>query len=189
MIKLFLIKNIIFTDMKNIFFLLLTLLLLSSCDFRKPNIETVEKTKMEIIDPERHYYPILRGDELTAAYKIYNRGDEPLIIYDVQASCGCIDIHFPPSSIGKDDFAFIVVDYDSSKNIGYVEFFITVVSNTEKNIFTTIKFDTTVVPSPHYTKDYEEIYLKRREEEMLGGEVDGDLSQQGYYIDDVKTVR
>ncbi|MDD7913020.1 DUF1573 domain-containing protein [Polaribacter ponticola] len=175
--------------MKNIFWLLLIVLLSSSCEFRKPDIENVEKTKMEIVDPERSYYPIIRGSELTASYKFYNRGNEPLIIYDVQASCGCIEVEFPSSSIGKDDFGFINIDYDSAKNIGYVEFYITIVANTEKDVFSTIKFDLTVVTSPHYTQDYEEIYLDRRKKK-LAGEVDGDLTEQGYMTpDETKTVR
>ena len=174
--------------MKNIYWLLFIALISFSCNFRKPSIENVARTKMEIEDPERHYYPILRGSELTSLYKFYNRGNNPLIIYDVQASCGCIDIDFPSSSIAKDDFGFIKVDYDSAKNIGYVEFYVTIVSNTEKDIFTTLKFDLTVVTSPHYTKDYEEIYLERRKAK-LAGEVDGDLTQQGYYTDDTRTVR
>ncbi|MBG7613225.1 DUF1573 domain-containing protein [Polaribacter sp. BAL334] len=143
---------------------------------------------MEIEDPERHYYPILRGSELNVAYKFYNRGVEPLIIYEVQASCGCIEVDFPTGSIGQDDFGFITLDYDSAKNIGYVEFYITIIANTEKDIFTTIKFDLNVVTSPHYTQDYEEIYMERRKEK-LAGEVDGDLTQQGYYVDFTKTVR
>lgn len=174
--------------MKKNFLLILFLVVTYSCNFRKPSIENVSRTKMEIIDPERHYYPILRGSELTAAYKIFNRGAEPLIIYDVQASCGCIEIDYPKNSIGKDDFGFIVLDYDSAKNIGYVEFYVTIVANTEKDVFTTIKFDLNVVTSPHYTQDYEEIYLERRKEK-LAGEVDGDLTQQGYYVDETRTVR
>lgn len=174
--------------MKKIFLILLLALITSSCEFRRPDLETVRRTKMEIENPERHYYPILRGSQLTAQYKFYNRGNEPLIIYDVQASCGCIELDYPSTSIGKDDFGFIVLDYDSAKNIGYVEFYVTIVANTEKDIFTTLKFDLNVVTSPHYTQDYEEIYLERRKEK-LAGEVDGDLTQQGYYIDDERTVR
>lgn len=169
--------------MKYIYWILLMALLSFSCDIRKPSIDKVDKTKMEIIQPERHYYPILRGSELTATYKFYNRGNEPLIIYDIQASCGCVNVDFPSSSIGKDDFGFITLDYDSSKNIGYVEFYFTIIANTEKNIFTTIKFDLNVVTSAHYTKDYEEIYLERSKQK-LAGTVDGDLTQYGFYTDD-----
>ena len=174
--------------MKNIVILILLAFTISSCEFRKPDLDKVRKTKMEIENPERHYYPILRGSELTASYKFYNRGNEPLIIYEVQASCGCIEIDYPSGSIGKDDFGFITLDYDSAKNIGYVEFYITIRANTEKDVFTTIKFDLNVVTSAHYTKDYEEIFLKRRQE-RLAGQVDGDLTQQGYYTDDERTVR
>ena len=174
--------------MKKLVLLFILTITISACDFRKPDIANVRKTKMEIEDPERHYYPILRGSELSTEYKFYNRGNEPLIIYDVQASCGCIEIDYPSTSIGKDDFGFITLDYDSAKNIGYVEFYITIVANTEKDIFTTIKFDLNVVTSPHYTQDYEEIYLQRRKEK-LAGEVDGDLTQQGYYVDEERTIR
>lgn len=174
--------------MKKYLTLLIFIVLLSACELRKPNIENVERTKIEFKDPERHYYPILRGSELTAAYQFWNRGDAPLIIYDVQASCGCLKIDYPKGSIGKDDFGYITVDFDSAKNIGYVEFYITIVANTENDIFTTIKFDTNVVTSAHYTQDYEEIYLERRKNK-LGGEVDGDLTQQGYYIDFDRTIR
>jgi hypothetical protein len=174
--------------MKYIYWILLIALISISCDIRKPSIEKVDKTKMEIIQPVRHYYPILRGSELTATYKFYNRGNEPLIIYDVQASCGCIEVNFPSSSIGKDDFGFITLDYDSAKNIGYVEFYFTIVANTEKNIFTTIKFDLNVVTSADYTKDYEEIYLERRKQK-LEDVVDGDLTQYGFYTDDEDTER
>ncbi|APZ48132.1 hypothetical protein BW723_11140 [Polaribacter reichenbachii] len=174
--------------MKKLVLLFILTITISACDFRKPDIANVRKTKMEIENPDRHYYPILRGSELSAEYKFYNRGNEPLIIYDVQASCGCIEIDFPSTSIGKDDFGFITLDYDSAKNIGYVEFYITIVANTEKDIFTTIKFDLNVVTSPHYTQDYEEIYLQRRKEK-LAGEVDGDLTQQGYYVDEERTIR
>lgn len=174
--------------MKNIFLFISLILILSSCEFRKPSLDKVKRTKMEVEDPERHYYPILRDSELNIAYKFYNRGAEPLIIYEVQASCGCIKIDYPKGSIGQDDFGFITLSYDSAKNIGYVEFFITIVANTEKDVFTTVKFDLNVVTSPHYTKDYEEIYLQRRKEK-LAGEVDGDLTEQGYYTDFTKTVR
>ena len=174
--------------MKNIFLFISLIIILSSCEFRKPSIENVKRTKMKIEDPERHYYPILRGSELNIAYKFYNRGVEPLIIYEVQASCGCIQVDYPTGSVGQDDFGFITLDYDSAKNIGYVEFYITIIANTEKDIFTTIKFDLNVVTSPHYTQDYEEIYMERRKQK-LAGEVDGDLTQQGYYVDFDKTIR
>jgi hypothetical protein len=174
--------------MKNILILLFFAAILFSCNLRKPNLDSVKRTDMEIVDTVRHYYPILRGSELNVSYKIYNRGQDPLIIYDVQASCGCIDISYPKTSIGKEDFGFINLNYDSAKNIGFVEFFITIVANTKKDIFTTIKFDINVVTSPHYTQDYEEIYIERRKAKMAES-VDGDLTKQGYYVDDTETVR
>ena len=96
--------------MKKVLLLIVFLIFLSSCELRKPNIDNVERTKIEFLDPDRHYYPILRGSELTASYKFWNRGNSPLIIYELQASCGCLDIDYPRGSIGKDDFGFITID-------------------------------------------------------------------------------
>lgn len=103
--------------MKKVLLLIVFLIFLNSCELRKPNIDNVERTKIEFLDPDRYYYPILRGSELTASYKFWNRGNSPLIIYELQASCGCLDIDYPRGSIGKDDFGFITIDYDNAKNI------------------------------------------------------------------------
>ena len=47
-------------------------------------------TTVEVPDSVRHYYPVIAGQELNLVYDLTNTGDQPLIIRDIQPSCGCI---------------------------------------------------------------------------------------------------
>lgn len=50
----------------------------------------VRPTSMTIKDSIRHYYPIKQGQQLELMFTITNTGDAPLIISEIQPSCGCI---------------------------------------------------------------------------------------------------
>lgn len=91
---------------------LCVLLALSACK------QQVEYTTMDIQDPVRHYYPIQQGQELLVAVRLTNSGKVPLIIKDVQPSCGCIvmdgskTLMVPPNR-----FVYVTLRYDSRKNV------------------------------------------------------------------------
>ena len=74
---------------------------LSSC--RKE----VGTTAIFILDSVRHYYPIVMGEEISMIYRVANIGKEPLVITDIQPSCGCtvadgnIEGIIPPGEEGK----------------------------------------------------------------------------------------
>ena len=159
-------------------FLLITLL---SCDgFESKVKEAAPITKMEIEDPIRHYYPVVRGDKLNVTYKFKNTGKHPLVIRDVQASCGCITTNKFERPISPGKFGYIQFEYDSNKNIGYVEHYVLIVANVEDTYTNEIKFATNVVSDPLYIKDYEQIYLEEQNtntEELVEGD-----SKLMYYI-------
>ena len=102
--------------MKRIPVIIALLLALVSCSSR------VSYTTVDIKDPVRHYYPILQGQELLVIVRIDNTGKVPLVIKDVQPSCGCIvqednkEMVVPPGR-----FVFTSLKYDSRKNVGKVE--------------------------------------------------------------------
>ncbi|WP_221412349.1 DUF1573 domain-containing protein [Dysgonomonas sp. 520] len=137
---------------------------------------------MSITDPDRHYYPILRGQALDIQYVIENTGEHPLFITDIHTSCGCVLVDESSLKVlpagGK---GFIKLQYESDKNIGYVKHYVTVYANLESGPSMEVTFDLHVVPNALYTRDYEELYKEKSEEESL---VDGDENNLRYYIDE-----
>ena len=102
--------------MKRVLFLVLTLLTLVGCT-RK-----VQFTTVEIKDPVRHYYPILQGQELSVMIRLQNKGKVPLVIKDIQPSCGCIILESDHEMVVPPERSMMVtLRYDSRKNVGKVE--------------------------------------------------------------------
>ena len=172
--------------MKAYFFKLFFLLLfpsLVSCNFEN------KKTTLEIADPERHYYPVLCGQELDIIYPIENKGKNPLFIKDIHTSCGCIVVDESSFKVlpagGK---GFLRIKYDSNKNIGYVKHYITIYANLEAGDKQEATFDLNVVPNALYTQDYEELYTENKgkliDEKAL---VDGKENNKGYYVDNLSS--
>lgn len=163
-------------------FLFLKLLTISamivSCDFKENLVD------VKIIDPVRHYYPIVQGQELNIIVKLENKSDYPFKITDILTSCGCVVLKkgnfdvIPAQSTG-----FVELTYNSNKNIGLVNHYIYFYGNLNKVDKLETNFDVHVVPDALYTPDYEELY--RKEVEKKGGVksiVDGNENEKGYYV-------
>lgn len=163
-------------------FFAFSLLSLLSCNGDGEN-KFLDLTTMEIEDPVRHYYPILQGLEQNIVIKITNTGDNPLKLFKVLPSCGCTIAEFTTHAIAPGNEGFIELKYNSTKNIGKVGVYTTIIANTKQRSHTTY-FDINVVPDALYTKDYEELY--HIEEEKKGGlqeMVEGETNQRGYLVD------
>lgn len=150
---------------------------LIGCSKGKPKL-----TNIEVIDNNRHYYPIQQGRELELVYTIRNHGETAFRLKDIIVSCGCIvpsrsNINTIPA--GKD--GKLTLTYDSTKNVGYVEHIVTLYGNLEDQEYVDVVFDLNVVPDAHYTKDYEEYYQDKNESTMKEL-VDGP-AHRGYYLD------
>ena len=52
--------------------------------------KNIGMTTVHVPDSVRHYYPVLAGEILNLSFLLENTGDQPLIIRDIQTSCGCI---------------------------------------------------------------------------------------------------
>ncbi len=165
------------SKLNRLFFLLLLSTILFSCF----NIEE-KRTTVSVVDPERHYSPILFGQILEVVYTIENTGEEPLFVKDIHVSGGCelsdktnIKI-LPAGSKG-----FIHVYYDSRKNLGYVKNYITIYANLESGDKKELTFDLNVVPNAHYTKDYEEVH-KEKDRTFIEELVDGSETERKYTV-------
>lgn len=163
---------------------LLACLTLTGCKKR------IGMTTVEVPDSVRHYYPVIAGQELNLVYDLTNTGDQPLIIRDIQPSCGCI-VTMPESRMVLPEKTIrLKFVYQSAKNIGYVQHVIRIYGNIEPKGMAKLVFDVNVVPHADYTRDYEELYKEAVERnELLKGKVDGEVSEQGYYVDIEKDSR
>ena len=100
-----------------LYILLLTVFLffLSGCK------KKVRPTPMVIKDSVRHYYPIKQGQQLDIMFTITNTGDAPLVISDIQPSCGCIILDKSSHIIiPEEGIRQFKATYNSIKNIGEV---------------------------------------------------------------------
>lgn len=141
-------------------------------------------TAMTVNDSIRHYYPIVAGEKLHFSYIVRNIGDSPLLLDDVQPSCGCVMGKINSSIIPPHDTLTLSFTFDSSKNVGYVRHSIRLYGNILPRGMATLVFDINVVPPSDHDPDYEEIYQEKKEAE--GGVedlVDGKPAEKGYYVD------
>ena len=166
--------------MKRVLLLLLSLLALVGCS-RK-----VQYTTVEIKDPVRHYYPILQGQELTVMIRIQNKGKVPLVVKDIQPSCGCIILESDHEMVVPPERSMMVtLKYDSRKNVGKVEHAIRFWGNISPSGMAEMRFDVNVVPDASYHHDYEELFDKTTNAQRIRDLVDGTGSETGlgYYVD------
>lgn len=167
--------------MKKLLPILLFALLAAGCTTR------VQYTSVEIRDAIRHYYPILQGQELLVNIRVNNTGKVPLVVKDIQPSCGCILLENDHEFVVPPDRSMTVtLRYDSRKNVGRVEHSIRFWGNILPDGMAEMRFDVNVVPDANYHHDYEEMYDKSESAKKLkeymrkNGEVSTGF---GYYVD------
>ena len=145
-------------------------------------------TTIVVQDSIRHYYPLVQGTDLTILWRVANTGQAPLVLTDVQPSCGCVvmdkkdELVIPP---GKDVVLRFI--YRSEANTGYVRHTIRLFGNIVPKGMASLIFDLNVVVPALGSPDYEEQHKKRNEFDIQTGVkklVDGDESQRGYWTDE-----
>lgn len=175
------INNCMFFNLKRLLCLLRLLAIfvfVTSCNYKENLVDVT------IIDPVRHYYPIVQGQKLNIVVKLENKSDFPFKISDVLISCGCIILKkgtlevIPAQSSG-----IIELTYDSNKNIGLVNHFIYIYGNLKKVDKLVANFDVHVVPDALYTPDYEELYRKEVDAEGdTKNRIEENENGKGYYL-------
>ena len=118
--------------MKKIFFL--GLLFLCSETIMSQNISAEIKFEKDFID----YGTIEPSSEGTRVFTFINNGNAPLIIKNVQSSCGCTIPKKPEAPIDPGKKGEILVRYDTNR-IGVFSKSIIVTSNANSNPIVTLK--------------------------------------------------
>lgn len=141
-------------------------------------------TTMTIKDSVRHYYPIKQGQQLDIMFTVTNTGNAPLVISEMQPSCGCIILDKKTHIIiPEDGVRQFKATYNSIKNVGEVVHRIRIFGNMLPEGKAELKFDVNVVPDADYTRDYEELFQEFNAKNGIIKEmVDGKESELGYYV-------
>ena len=160
--------------------LALALLLLTAACQKK-----LQPASVEIVDPIRHYYPVLQGETLGVTYEIENTSSTTLFIQEIQTTCGCIvPLDKLPIVILPHKKDNIRLTFNSTKNSGYVTHYIWCYGNFTDSIYRELRFDTNIVPSADYIRDYEQLYHEQMTHSgSMRDFVDGKTSNKGYYTD------
>ena len=147
-------------------------------------IKEFNPKSMHIKDSIRHYYPIKQGQQLDIMFTVTNTGAAPLIISEMQPSCGCIILDKSSHIIiPEDGIRQFKATYNSIKNVGEVIHRIRIYGNMLPHGRAELKFDVNVVPDADYTRDYEELYQEFNTKNGIVREmVDGKESELGYYV-------
>ena len=169
--------------------ILITALTLSVCSFMVSCEKKVEPTTVEVVDRIRHYYPVVQGEKVNLDYELTNTGKKPLVIKDIQPSCGCIVEGETEKMILPGKSVKLKFIYNSIKNIGYVQHVVRIFGNIQPKGVLELIFDVNIVPNSDYTRDYEENYARELEKEGIKNSVDGNTSERGYYVDIEKDSR
>ena len=157
-----------------------TLCCMLACD------KKLKPASVILVDPVRHYYPVIQGEMMDVSYEFENTSDNPLFIQEVQTTCGCLvpkselPIVVLPHKVGS-----IRLTFNTIKNTGYVNHFIYCYGNIQDSTCIEMSFDTNVVPRADYIRDYEQLWHEQNDEvKQMRDFVDGMPGQKGYYTED-----
>lgn len=144
-----------------------------------------------IIDPVRHYYPVIQGEMMTISYEFENTSDNPLFIQEVQTTCGCLVPRSElPIVVLPHKMGFINLTFNTIKNTGYVNHYIYCYGNFQDSTCIELAFDTNVVPRADYVRDYEQLWHEQNDDEKsMRDFVDGMPGQKGYYTETLISPR
>lgn len=144
--------------------------------------KVVGPTQVRVVDPVRHYLPILQGDILRMYWTICNDGPEPLVISEIHPACSAIVmISRIPDVIIAGDSIIMEFDYDTSKNVNLSKHCIRLFGNIAPEGSVTMTFDINIVRPTVDNSDYEEHFFSpRNAEERMSGKV---IRVNSYYTD------
>ena len=163
--------------MKKLLFFLLSLLFFVACE------KKLKPATVIIVDPVRHYYPVVQGEIMRITYAIENVSENPLFIREVQTSCGCLlQRNEMPIVILPHKQGHIDIDFNTIKNTGYAQHFISCYGNFKDSSVVELQFDTNIVPPGNTSPDYEELWQEQNGVSIKEA-VDGANGEKGYYID------
>lgn len=120
--------------MKRIFTLALGLFIVFGALAQETKKERKENGPALTFQKDKHDFgDIHQGDKVQHTFAFENTGNEPLIITNVQVTCGCTATEWPRDPIAPGQEGEITIQFNSTGKMGRQNKVITVVSNAASN--------------------------------------------------------
>ena len=109
-----------------------------------------EKQPVITFDKTEHNFgTLLQGEVVTYSFRFTNTGNAPLIISNVNTSCGCTAGNFSREPVAPGEEGFVKATYNSKGHHGFQSRSLTVVTNTNPNQ-TTLRLKGTIQTPDQY---------------------------------------
>ena len=106
-------------------------------------VDESKLTSIQWLDSSKSMGAVTEGGTLKINYRFKNSGTKPLVIENVQPSCGCTVADYPKEPIAPGQEGEITAEFDTKGKEGVQKKNITVHANTRKNTYI-LYFDVTV---------------------------------------------
>jgi|JI8StandDraft_2_1071088.scaffolds.fasta_scaffold14699_2 hypothetical protein len=129
------------TFMKNLKFLLTFVILASiaSIQMSFKSTNEINKAVIEVQNTTRDFGKIPQGKPVTAEFTVKNTGKTPLVMENIQTSCGCTLADFTRTPIAPNQTGYVKVTYNANA-VGSFTKTATITSNAEnKSLILTLK--------------------------------------------------
>lgn len=104
----------------------------------KPAETQTSKAKIKFTELSHNFGNVIEGQIARYDFKFTNEGTEPLVLQNVQASCGCTTPKWPREAIAPGESAVITAEYNSLGRAGTFNKSITVTSNGGEVVLTIV---------------------------------------------------
>lgn len=100
---------------------------------REERMRGMEKTSMHVSDSLHNFGTIKDGDIVQHQYQVFNTGEQPLFIANVQTSCGCTAPSFSKDPILPGQSAMVTLEFNSKGKEGNVRKKALIVANAKNS--------------------------------------------------------
>lgn len=98
-------------------------------------VKALPKTSIEVLETKFDFGKINEGDKVRHTYMVKNIGTNPLVISNVQVSCGCTAPFFPKDPIKPNATGEITLEFNSAGKFGKVDKNALIIANADNAPF------------------------------------------------------
>lgn len=102
---------------------------------RDEEVKKMPKTTIEVLETKFDFGKIKEGDKVRHTYMVKNTGSNPLVISNVQVSCGCTAPFFPKEPIQPGKVGEVTLEFNSAGKPGMIHKNAMIIANADNTPF------------------------------------------------------